>query len=226
MFKLTKLVTLRPDTSAAERKGVVDALRAAGKSDGRIQRAMLGPTMKGSFHGGDYIWHLQFAHEEDYRATVRRRSWRDTVDRLLESEPVSHVDGAAYRPGAGSVPDPGMKNGVYRTLLVTMRPGTPVGKIKQFEREMCEMPHYISAIRNWSFSEVTEACGTRAWTHVWEQDFHDVGALLGPYMMHPHHWAFIDRWYDHECPDWVVDTHICHTFCPFENSVFASLPLQ
>lgn len=74
------------------------------------------------------------------------------------------------------------------------------------------MAKYIPAIRNWRFSNVIEAGGDLNWTHVWEQEYADIGGLMGPYMLHPFHWALIDRWFDPECPDWIVNIHLCHSF--------------
>jgi hypothetical protein len=221
MFKLTKLITLRSETNASDRQRLVDTLQTAARGNPRIKRAMLQPTLPGVANGGDYIWHVQFANEADYRAVIEHRSWRDGIDRALGAEPVAHVDSAAYTAGAGVVAERGIKGGVYRTLFTAIRPAAPVEKIVQFETEMCEMPRYITAIRNWGFSRVVEASGARQWAHVWEQDYRDVDGLTGPYMMHPFHWAFIDRWYDHESHDWIVDGRICHTFCAFQDSVIA-----
>jgi hypothetical protein len=223
MFRVTKLISLTQGCGASDARRVEDALRAAGSSFPGVLRAFLAPTMQGSVHGGDYMWHLQFTDEDGYRATIQDGKWRDTVDRVLGSGPVCHIDSVAYRSAIGDVSEPGLANGIYRTLFVSLRPGMPIEAVNQFQAEMCEMPRYIKAIRNWSFSPITEASGARAWTHVWEQDFRDLGGLQGPYMMHAHHWSFVDRWYDHECPDWIVDTYLCHAFCKFDKSVFASL---
>ena len=81
------------------------------------------------------------------------------------------------------------------------------------------MPYYIPAIRNWQLSRAEEATGARRWTHVWEQEYADAGGLMGPYMMHPYHWARIDRWFDPECPDRIVDARLCHSFCAMKASV-------
>jgi len=35
--------------------------------------------------------------------------------------------------------------------------------------------------------------------------------------MYPYHWGHIDRWFNPECADWIVDTYLCHTFCAFES---------
>ena len=74
---------------------------------------------------------------------------------------------------------------------------------------------YIPTIVNWQVSRVLEASGARPWTHVWEQEYEDISGLHGAYMLHPHHWGYIDRWYDPECTDYMIDTHLCHTFADF-----------
>ena len=224
MFKLTTLITLRPETSASERQLLVNTLRQAAASERRVKRVLLQPTLPGVHHGGDFILHLQFTDEEEYRAVIAGRTWQDRVASALASGAVAHVDSAAYLPGAAAISDPGIRGGVYRTLFTTIRPAIAPEKIVQFEKEMCEMPRYIHSIRNWAFSRVIESSGARRWTHVWEQDYHDIGGLMGPYMMHPHHWGFIDRWYDHESPDWIVDGYLCHTFCAFDVSMLTDSP--
>src|SRR5438132_3904482 len=221
MFKLTKLIALSPEAGTVDRKRVEDTLRAASQCDKRIRRSLLQPAMQGSMYRGGYIWHLQFASEDDYLAVTHSPAWCDTAGKTLASHPVSHVDSAAYRPGRGQVREAGIKKGVYRALFVTVRLATSLAKIREFEDAMCEMPHYIPAIRNWSFSRVAASSGARNWTHVWEQDFQDVNGFHGPYMMHPHHWAFIDKWYNHECPEWIIDNRLCNTFCAFDDSMFA-----
>ena len=36
---------------------------------------------------------------------------------------------------------------------------------------------------------------------------------MGPYLMHPIHWAYVDRWFDPECPEVIVRDRVCHSFC-------------
>jgi hypothetical protein len=128
---------------------------------------------------------------------------------------VARADTAFYRNGAGSVGAPGLADGVYRALLLNACRPQSVAKRAQFDAEMVLMPKYIPAIRNWRYSPVIEASGERPWTHVWEQEYAGIEGLMGPYMLHPYHWAVIDRWFDPECPDWLVDTRLCHSFGAF-----------
>jgi hypothetical protein len=83
----------------------------------------------------------------------------------------------------------------------------------RFEDELSSMPHYIPAIRAWQLSRVDDAIGASQWTHVFEQEFCDLDGLMGPYLMHPIHWAVVDRWFDPECPEVIVRDRVCHSFC-------------
>jgi hypothetical protein len=75
------------------------------------------------------------------------------------------------------------------------------------------MPRYVRTITAWQLSRVETAIGTSAWTHVFSQRFTDLEGLTGPYLMHPIHWAYVDRWFDPECPDYIVRDRVCHSFC-------------
>jgi hypothetical protein len=54
---------------------------------------------------------------------------------------------------------------------------------------------------------------------VFEQLFTDADGLMGPYLMHPIHWAVVDRWFDPECPDVIVRDRVCHSFCRSDTAV-------
>ena len=69
---------------------------------------------------------------------------------------------------------------------------------------------------------MAHASGARGWTHVWEQEFANIGGLAGEYMLHPYHWARIDRWFDPECTQWMIDTTLCHSFCALDDSVLSN----
>jgi Stress responsive A/B Barrel Domain len=77
----------------------------------------------------------------------------------------------------------------------------------------------VPAIRAWQLSRVDDAIGTSRWTHVFEQEFGDVDGLMGPYLMHPIHWAVVDRWFDPECPEVIIRDRVCHSFCHCDGAV-------
>jgi hypothetical protein len=220
MFKLTRLITFRADAAEPDREALAERLRAVAAASPEVLRSYLAPTQAGNLNGGDLIWHVQFADEAACRRTLAGADWRD-ADHALASDPVAHVDGVGYRQELLHIGAPAFPGGIHRTLLIAVRPGTAAAKIAAFEAEMREMAHYLPCIRNWGFSRVATSVGARRWTHVWEQDFDDVGALFGPYMNHPIHFAHIDRWYDTQSHDFIVDTHIGHTFCAVQGSMLA-----
>lgn len=203
MYKLTKLVTL---AEAADREPLIAELRALVATH-RPLRTLVAPTLDGSWFGGDLIVHLQFD------SAAARAACDAAIAGLLAMPAVASTETIQYRGVADGVHAPGLRNGVYRTLLLRINDGTDAATVRRFEDETRQMPHHIPAILNWQLSRVENASGTQRWTHVWEQDYADIGSLLGPYMLHPYHWAHIDRWFDPECPDRIVGPHICHSFC-------------
>jgi hypothetical protein len=43
-------------------------------------------------------------------------------------------------------------------------------------------------------------------------------------LMHPIHWAVVDRWFDPECPEVIVRDRVCHSFCALPDA--ATNPLS
>ena len=84
------------------------------------------------------------------------------------------------------------------------------------EDDLRLLPRYVTSIHSWQLSRVESATGTSPWTHVFEQEFRDLAGLTGPYLMHPIHWAYVDRWFDPECPDVIIRDRVCHSFCPLD----------
>lgn len=209
MYKLTRLVTVADSASMSALADEIHALAIAHSAC----RQLVAPTLAGSHFGGDLLAHFSF---DD---AVRRAVFDAALAPLLAAPSVASVDGVAYQSGLGERSEPELANGVYRVLLLSVDEGVDPALVKRFEAETRMMPYYIPAIRNWQLSRAEEATGARRWTHVWEQEYADAGGLMGPYMMHPYHWARIDRWFDPECPDRIVDARLCHSFCAMKASV-------
>lgn len=190
------LIQLHPQASAELRQRLLRTLR---QSVSAAMTGLLQPTLPGVYNGGDLLRKLggpQVAIPPD-------------LPQLPEL--IAHTDSATYADGEGGGEWRGA--GIYRVLLLAVKPGADADAVARFEREMLAMPRYIRSIRAWRLSRVTVASGARGWTHVWEQRYDDLDGLAGAYMLHPYHWARVDRWFDPEHPDWIVDTHLCHSFC-------------
>ncbi|AXQ28328.1 Dabb family protein [Solimonas sp. K1W22B-7] len=192
---LRRIELIRWPVPAAE--GALERLRDAAPG------GLLQPTLPGSWNGGEWL-----------------RRWQGSATGLAAASAPSLIragvaaDAAVYEEGEAGGDWAG--GGIYRVLLLSLRPGIPAERQARFEREVLAMPRYIRAIRAWRLARVVQSEGARPWTHVWEQRYDALEGLAGEYMMHPYHWAHVDRWFDPESPDWIVDPHLCHSFCRFE----------
>ena len=139
------------------------------------------------------------------------------LEALLAGVQVVHVDGVDYHPKSGaSVTSHGS---VYRTLLVAVTPETPADVIEAFESDLLLMPRFVRTITAYQLSRPERTLGAARWTHIFEQEFTDEAGLMGAYLMHPIHWARVDRWFDPECPEFIVRARICHSYCRTETPI-------
>jgi hypothetical protein len=155
-----------------------------------------GRNLPGSVGGGPATWDVS---TDD-----------DPVDQL-DGTVLRCVDAVALAPLAQAVvttPAPLVK----RTLLLRVRAGTEPEVCRRFEADLAGMPRHIQSIRSWALSHVDATRSTPRWTHAWEQEYASVAGLRGDYMESPYHWCCIDRWFDPEMPDWIVERDLAHVF--------------
>ncbi|OBG59834.1 Dabb family protein [Mycobacterium sp. E3339] len=202
MFSVTRLLDVVED----ERDRMLTALRSAAR-DAQASRWVVQPTLPGSRNGGDILLHMRFTGPREWDSVA------GTFSKLLRDPSVGHVNGASYHGRPASTDWSALPGSVYRTLLLSVVPGTDRATIARFEADLRLMPKYTRTITDWQLSRVDEASGASAWTHVFEQHFTDVDGLMGPYLTHPIHWAVVDRWFDPECPEVIVRDRVCHSFC-------------
>lgn len=213
MFKLTLAVTFNEGASDAQRAAIAEQLTAiAQKSAGKF---FVSPTLPGVFFGGDLLAHFQFADGAALNAAL------PAIDAALASDAIALVDRATYAGAANGVAAPGLKNGVYRTLLLSVAAGASEAALQAFEEDLRSMTRHVPAIRNWQLSRTMSGSGAMPWTHVWEQEYESIDGLMGPYMMHPCHWGMVDRWFDPEFPEGMINPRIVHTFVAAPESVLA-----
>ena len=200
MYSVTRLL----DIVHGERDRVLASVRSGAEAT-RALRCIVQPTLPGSRNGGDVLVHLRFSSKSEWRAAA------DDFAAILHDPAVTRINGATY-PGIPR-PNGGGTGTVYRTLLLRVLPDTDADTVARFEGELSSMPSYVRAITAWQLSRVDDPVGSSQWTHVFEQEFCDVDGLMGPYLLHPIHWAVVDRWFDPECPEVIVRDRVCHSFC-------------
>lgn len=200
MYSVIRLL----DVAEVDRDRVLGDVRTAAARTG-AHRTLVEPTLAGSRNGGDILVHLRFRDESEWRCHAAE------FTAALQDGAISRINGAAY-PGHPHPGHPG-PSGVYRTLLLRVLPGTEDSIVTRFEDELRLMPRYVRTITAWQLSHTQDPTGDAEWTHVFEQQFTDVDGLMGPYLMHPVHWAVVDRWFDPETTDAIITDRVCHSFC-------------
>ncbi|MBY4766605.1 Dabb family protein [Burkholderia ambifaria] len=185
--------------------GIERGLRDAAHALPGASRVALARNLEGCWGAGDYTLDVL----RDERAT--------DFTELARVPGVARIDGAACRAIGGGLREPALRDGVWRTLMLRVRPEADEARVRDLERELLRMPAFMPGIRNWRLSRIVTP---GAWTHVWQQEFAQVGDLLGEYLLHPYHWGWVDRRFDAESPDWTVDA-ISHAFCPLASSLLA-----
>ncbi|MBQ7803079.1 Dabb family protein [Rhodococcus sp. (in: high G+C Gram-positive bacteria)] len=209
MYKVTRLIHLeRPDGQVA---GAVARVRGAAATV-PATRVLVSPTLPGARNGGDVLVHLGFPTRSEWCDS------RGVIDEAVRGDGTRHVDGVEYLGGGIDRSWTGVRPradeaSVYRSLLLRVDDSAAPSLVEKFERELLRMPPHIDSMMSWQLSRVDSAQGASKWTHVWEQSFTDMDGLLGPYMHHPVHWGYVDRWFDPECADHIVKERVCHSFC-------------
>lgn len=223
MYKVTRLLHLTDPGDEMIADVTIKRIAAAAESAGARQ-SLVARTLPGVRNGGDVLAHFHFRSEDEWRRS------RAAIDEATSVPAIGHVDAVEYL-GASPEDARGGRRWtsrpptVYRTLLLRVDAAADAAQVRRFEHATLQMPRHIPAILAWQLSPVRHAAGKSRWTHVWEQEFTDVEALLGPYMNHPIHWGHVDRWFDPECPEQIVKDRVCHSFCAIPAPVIDAAPV-
>lgn len=215
MLSVIRLITWTADLPPAQIEATTQALARAGAAP-QVVTQLVNVPQAGGWNAGDLLWHMVFAGPEDLAAW--EADHQAEVQGLLDAR-AAHVDWVRFTHGAGGARQPDMDAGVYRALFLTLEPGATEDQVALFEEDLIGLAAYIPEILNWRRSRVEASGGSAPWTFVWEQEFRAVGDIKGPYVEHPYHWGYVDRWFDPEMPGRIIGTVLCHTFTGAERSL-------
>lgn len=213
MYNLLKVIGVQD----AARDTFGRALREATESLPGTLSSLAAPTLPGVYNGGDFLWRVSFADRAAAEAAMAGEAGRaiaalvvgDTVTTLEEADfATGHAGGAAQAP-----------SGLYRVALFCANRNPTPERLDAFARDTRVMPDHVRTMVRWELSQAERVTGALPWTHVWEQEYPDRAGLEGPYMIHPVHWAHVERWFDTEYPDYLVDRRLVHTFCALDRAI-------
>ncbi|MFO0688109.1 MAG: Dabb family protein [Myxococcota bacterium] len=221
-WRETVQVHLPKTASAAEVKAVETCLAEAGPALPGIEGAWVAANLVADYGAGHLTWDLRFPDRTTATAARASTTWRERIAPMLERSCASWTALGLETVGAG-LARPGLKEGIKRTALFRALPGIEPARLDRWERDLLEMPAHVPAIVNWRLSRAIPLDWSKsavpAWTHVWEQEYEQLEGLTVDYMVHPHHWAHVDRWFDPESGSQIIDTALCHAFSPMAGAV-------
>ena len=184
--------------------------------------AQASPQNQFKLNGGDLICRGSFGNRGGYESASNSKQGKDLRALLNDKNTVASLNEVTYNGGlsGGTVSSPT----IYRVAFFYANVDPSRERLDQFSKETSAMPKYIKTIQRWQLSTVSKpdtANGLHPWTHVWEQEYAALPGLVGTYLMHPDHFAHVDRWFDPEYPEFLVDPVLMNTFCPITSSVIA-----
>jgi Stress responsive A/B Barrel Domain len=217
MYNLLIVPTFASDLAATAREEARSVIARAAATLPGVRSALVQPTLPGVYNGGDLICRFAFTDRATCEAALAGAAWAPAGALLADRATVSGCERVGYDGGLSGGASPGA--GLYRVALFCANVRPDAERLAAFTADTVAMPGHVRTIRRWQLSPTHHAAGTRPWTHVWEQEYPDRAGLEGAYMLHPVHWAHVERWFDPEYPEWLVDTVLVHTFCDFDQPV-------
>jgi hypothetical protein len=210
MFSSLRLISFAREASRAAREATAQRLSDATRETSATS-TLFAPTSPGVWNGGDLIWRAESRDDAHHREAEQSERFRAGTAALGDPSRVSLVEHVVFARGVSGGRSP--RRGLYRVALFCANREPSAERLARFASETRAMPAHVTSIRRWQLAAPRHASGSRAWTHVWEQEYDDLAGLVGPYMLHPCHWGQVDRWFDPEDPDWLIDPLLCHSFC-------------
>lgn len=214
MYNYLNILTLAPGIDAsmiAQRlRGLLDEMPG-------LEGLLVAPTFEGVFNGGNLIARAVFADKPAWADALASAAGQQLTALLGDRATIPQLESLGYETGhSGGVSG---KDGIYRVALFSATINPSEERLERYEGHLRSMPRHVSAIRRWALSRPEQLAGSGTWTHVWEQEYDELGGLLNDYMMHPVHWGHAERWFDTEYPEVLVQPWLVHSYCPFEQGV-------
>lgn len=217
MYNLLLIPTFAPALPDSARDAAFAVMAQAAATLTGAGSTLVQPTLSGVYNGGDLICRVGFADRSACEAALAGAGWAPAEALLADRAVVSHCERVHYEGGSSG--GTSQRAGLYRVALFCANVRPDAERLAAFSADTAAMPRHVRTIRRWQLSPAHEAGGTRRWTHVWEQEYDDRAGLEGAYMAHPIHWALVERWFDPEYPEWLVDPVLVHSFCDFDSPV-------
>lgn len=201
----------RPDDIVAWKKAVLELPRHLPG----LQQCALQRNLEGSFNAGDFTFDAHFVDAAALHAARSHPHWSGAI--ALADKIMERVTALELQLVSGGLRKAAIGPAIKRTAFFRVLPGASPESIAAWERALLDMPRYMPGMTNWSLSRSADD----SHLYAWEQEYAQLGDLLGEYMVHPYHWAHVDTWFDPEFSRRIVDTDICHAFCESSDNILS-----
>ncbi len=221
-WRETVQVHLSPGTPNAAVAALAARLEGACQALPGLVAVWIAPNHVADFGAGHLTWDLLFPDPATAAAARQSPAWRERIAPLLARD-ARHWTALGLETIGAGLRRPDLKEGVKRTALFRRLPIATPEAIDRFERDLLEMPAHVPAILNWRLARAVpldwSSTPEPAWSYVWEQEYARLEGLTVDYMVHPHHWAHVDRWFDPESGAQIIDVQLCHAFSPLGGTI-------
>lgn len=216
-WRETVQVHLSKQTTAEAVEALRAELEAASRALPELEQVYVGTNYVADYGAGHLTWDLRFPDPSAAEKARQSSVWRDRIAKTLSARCEGWTALGLETVGAGRS-RAGLAQGVKRTALFRALPGISPERVERWEQDLLEMPAHVTSILNWRLARAIaldwSSLHTPAWTHVWEQEYATLEGLSVDYMVHPHHWAHVDRAFDPESGAQIIDTALCHAYSP------------
>lgn len=214
MYNYLNILTLDPGVDAS---AIARRLQGAFSDMPGVETMLVAPTCEGVFNGGNLIARAVFADKAAWADALESDAGKQLTAVLKDRATIPQLESLGYETGdSGGTSGRG---GIYRVALFSATINPSEDRLARYESHLRSMPRHIPAIRRWALSRPEQFAGSAPWTHVWEQEYDELGGLLNDYMMHPVHWGHAERWFDTEYPEVLVQPWLVHSYCEFEQGI-------
>lgn len=158
---------------------------------------------------GDIMLEIGFENQDAYEAAKATDAWTALKDLLLDTGRVDHYEFAAYGDdGALHLTDT-TESKAHRLLFTHVRDGADPEMLEHAYSMMTTMQDFIEGFNNSKISKVVESEGSQSWDYVFECDYADENVYQGPYLTHPVHVTYIDKFFEPIAKEYCFVPFLC-----------------
>lgn len=166
---------------------------------------------------GDVMLEIAFADQAAWEAAKETAEWAALKAILDDPANVSLCDYAAFGEGPTNVTEPRNAFG-HRLLFMHVVDDADPADIANWLEFTPHMQDYIEGFVNSRVCPTVESSGHNRWDYVFECDYTDPSIYYGPYLMHPIHVTFVDRYFEPAAKEFIMDPDLCTSVIATESA--------